>query len=61
MSQKIENLNAEIETLKPYAKKCVEMGINPNTNTNPLFQGFADRAKRFCEAVSLRDFLEAQE
>lgn len=57
-NEKLSQVEAEIETCKPYAKKCQELGIDINRKDLGVRQGYADRARRFCELVVLRNELE---
>lgn len=62
LTAKIEALNARIDEYYPYAKMCAKHGIDITTNDHrPMFQGWVDRARLFCELVEQRSELEAAE
>jgi hypothetical protein len=58
----LEALNARIEEYAPYAKRCRDHGIEINADGHrPMFQGWVDRAREFCELVRQRAAIEAAE
>lgn len=60
MASRLENLNREIEALKPAATKWAELGLDLTAKgLTGVQQQLRDRAELYCELVATRTRLEA--